>query len=430
MESDSIPRLLGIIILLLLSAFFSSAETALTTANKVRLKSLADEGNKRAKKALAVQENSGKMLSTILIGNNIVNLTASAMATLLASKISIPVGIVTGILTVIVLMFCEILPKNISIAKANSLALFYGGIIGFLMKVFTPFIFIFDGIAKLFMRLFGIDANAKDAMTESEFLNYVDASHEDGVIEDDEKEIIMNVFDFGDHVAKDIMIPRVNMEMISRDATLEETLKTFREHMYTRLPVYEGDRENVIGLINIKDMINVEKPEDFSVEKLMYEGYYTYEFKKTAELLTEMRSERANVAFVLNEYGTCEGMITMEDLLEEIVGEIRDEYDADEENLIQKMEENTYLIEGSMKLDDINDELDTDLTSEDYDTIGGLVIEYLEDRIPEDGETVTTKEGTILRVSGISRNAIQKVILTLPEKASEEEETAENAEQK
>ncbi|MCR5502386.1 MAG: hemolysin family protein [Lachnospiraceae bacterium] len=421
MDSDSLPQILGIILLLFFSAFFSSAETALTTANKVRLKTLAEEGNRRAKRALKVQAEYGKMLSTILIGNNIVNIAATALATVLASKISIPVGLVTGILTVIVLMFCEILPKNISMAKANTLAPLYGGVIFVLMKLFTPFIFIFDGISKAFMKLFGIDTSAKDMMTESEFLTYVDVSHEDGVIEDDEKEIIMNVFDFGDHVAKDIMIPRVNIEMLSINATLQETLDTFRTHMYTRLPVYDGDRENVVGLINIKDMINIREAEDFSVEKLMYEGYYTYEYKKTAELLNEMRSERANVAFVLNEYGTLEGMITLEDLLEEIVGEIRDEYDADEENLIQKMEENTWLIEASMKLDDINDELGTDLSSEDYDTIGGLVIEYLEDRIPEDGETITTKEGAVLRVSGIVKNRIEKVILTLPEKEEEEE---------
>lgn len=414
MESDSLPRILGIIVLLLLSAFFSSAETALTTANKVKLKALADEGDKRAKTAIKVQDNYGKMLSTILIGNNIVNIAASAMATVFASRINLSVGIVTGILTVIVLMFCEILPKNISMAKANALAPVYAGIINLLMKLFTPLIFVFDGVAKLFMRILKID-KVKDAMTESEFLTYVDVSHEDGVIEDDEKEIIMNVFDFGDHVAKDIMIPRVNMVMISRDATMEETMEKFRKYMYTRLPVYEGDKDNVVGILNIKDIIKCEKPEDFKVADMMYEGYYTAEFKKTAELLNEMRESRVNMAFVLNEYGTCEGMITLEDLLEEIVGEIRDEYDADEENLIQKMEENTYLIEGSMKLNDINDELGTELSSEDYDTIGGLVIEYLEDTIPEDGATVTTKENVTLKVSGLSNNRIQKVIMTLPE---------------
>ncbi len=421
MDSDSLPRLLGIILLLFLSAFFSSAETALTTANKVRLKSLADEGNRRAQRALKVQENYGKMLSTILIGNNIVNLTASALATILASRISIPVGIVTGILTLIVLLFCEILPKNISMAKADQLSLFYAGPVSFLMKVFTPFIFLFDGFSKGVMRLFRIK-DTRDAMTESEFLTYVDVSHEEGVIEDDEKEIIMNVFDFGDHVAKDVMIPRVNMVMISKDATMEETMEKFRKYMYTRLPVYDGDKDNVVGLINIKDMIRVESEEDFSVEKMMYDGYYTAEYKKTAELLTEMRESRVNVAFVLNEYGTCEGMITLEDLLEEIVGEIRDEYDGDEENLIQKMEERTYLIEGSMKLDDINDELETDLRSEDYDTIGGLVIEYLEDRFPVDGDTVTTREGVTLRVSGVTNNRIRKVIMTLPDPGDKEEE--------
>ena len=189
--------------------------------------------------------------------------------------------------------------------------------------------------------------------------------------------------------------------------------------MYTRLPVFREYKDNIIGMINIKYFILVEEREHFSISSIMRQAYYTYEFKKTADLLIEMREKRANVSFVLNEYGATVGMITLEDLLEEIVGEIRDEYDEDEEELIQKVEERTYLVEGSMKLSDINDELGTLLASEDYDSIGGLIIENL-DRLPEDGETIVTDQDVTLQVKGISQNRIVKVLMILPEKKSEE----------
>ncbi|MCR4989293.1 MAG: hemolysin family protein [Lachnospiraceae bacterium] len=416
MDPDSITRLIIIIILIILSAFFSSSETALTTVNRVTLKTLADDGNRRARTALRVLEKYGKMLSTILVGNNIVNLSASALATTFAMSINIPVGIATGVLTVTVLIFAEIVPKNLSAAKAEKFALSIAGIISFLMIVMTPLIFVIDLIARGIMFILRINPNASKPITENELRTYVDVSHEDGEIEAEEKEMIINVFDFGDAEAKDIMIPRVDMVTISKDATLDEVMDLFKKHMYTRLPVYEDEKDNIIGLINIKDFIlkSVEEPDDFNVEKLLRKPFFTLEHKMTSDLLQEMRASHDNMAFVLNEYGSCVGMVTLEDLLEEIVGEIRDEYDEDEENLIQKMEEDTYLIEGSVKLDDINNELGTELSSEDYDSIGGLVIERLEDTLPEDGTTVTLEDGIILQVSGVSQNRIQKVIMTLP----------------
>lgn len=423
MDAGSIIQILVLLVLVLLSAFFSSAETALTTANKVSIKALADEGNKKAQKALKVLDKYGKMLGAILIGNNIVNLSASALATTFAMQMSINVGIATGILTVVVIIFGEIVPKNVSAARAEKIALSYVGIIDLLMKILTPVIFVLDFIARGMMRLFGVDPDAQQFISENELRTYVDVSHEGGAIEAEEKEMIINVFDFGDSEAEDVMIPRVDMISIDKDATLDELLKVFRDCMYTRIPVYDGEKDNIIGLINIKDVIKLDfdKPEEFSIEKILRKPFFTLEHKKTSELLSEMREKRDNMAFVLNEYGLCEGMITLEDLLEEIVGEIRDEYDSDEENLIQKMEENTFLIEGSMKLDDINDELGTDLKSEDYDSIGGLVMELLEDTFPEDGTVVTTENGITLRVAGISQNRIQKVIMTVNTDENEEE---------
>ena len=421
MDTDGVIQLFSVFVLVLLSAFFSSAETSLTTANRVRLKTLADEGNRRAQTALDVLDKYGKMLSAILIGNNIVNLYASSLVTTLALKINLAVGIATGILTVVILLFGEIIPKNVAMIYSEKMALFYASIIAGLMKIMTPVIFLVDKLAGGIMKVLHIDANKHTAMTETELRTYVEVSHEDGVIESEEREIIYNVFDFSDAVAKDIMSPRIDMATINVEAGHDEIMELFRECMYTRIPVYQEEKDNIIGLINIKDFILVTDRENFCIRDIMREAYYTYEYKKTADLLIEMREKRANVTFVLNEYGATVGMITLEDLLEEIVGEIRDEYDEDEEELIQMVGERTYLVEGGMKLSDINDELGTMLESEDYDSIGGLMIENL-DRLPQDEETITTDQGIVLQVKGINQNRIAKVLMTLPEKEKEEEQ--------
>lgn len=421
----SVIQFIVLVILVILSAFFSSAETALTTVNRVRMRTLEEEGDKRAAKVNKILSNYSKMLSTILIGNNIVNISASALATTLAIKINLAVGIATGILTIVILLCGEIVPKTWAMLCSEKLSLLYSGAIYALMQLLTPVIFLVDKLSGGVLRLLHIDPNKKaSTMTESELKTYVDVSHEDGVIETEEREMIYNVFDFSDALAKDIMIPRINMTTVSVDASYDKVLSVFRESMYTRLPVYQEEKDNIIGLINIKDFILNADPEHFSVKNILRDAHYTYEFKKSADLMLEMREKTTNVAFVLNEYGVTVGMITLEDLLEEIVGEIRDEYDEDEEELIQEKGERTYLVEGSMKLDDINDALDTELSSEDYDSIGGIIIEYL-DRLPEDNEEVTLENGITLKVQGIDQNRICKVLMTLPEPPAEEEEASE-----
>lgn len=428
LDSDIIIKIVVVFILLLLSVFFSSAETALSMSNKVRLKALMEAGDKRAKTALKVLDDYSSMLSAILIGNNLVNLYASSIVTALAMKLGLNTGLATLLLTVMVLLFCEIIPKNISAIKSESLALAFAGIINFVMKILTPIIFLVNGFGNIFLKIIKLDASEHESMTESELRTYVDESHKDGVIETDEKEMIINVFNFGDTVAKDVMIPRVDMVTLDEDSTLDEVREKFRENMYTRFPVCEQGVDNIIGFINIKDFIKFDDSEDFDLHKILRKPFFTLEYRKTADLLSDMRKERVTLAFVLNEYGGCEGMVTIEDLLEEIVGEIRDEYDADEEELIQKMSENAYLIEGSMKLDDINDALETELTSEDYDSIGGLVIENLEDRLPEDGDVIKLPSGIELRVQGMSQNRISKVLMILPENEDTDEEN-DDAEQ-
>ncbi len=416
-------RLIILIVLVLLSAFFSSAETAIMTCNKVRMKALADEGDKRAQRVLKISEDAQKVLSAILIGNNIVNLSASALMTVYVTDLfgSFAIGIGTGVLTLVVLIFGEIVPKTIATTYAENISIWYSGIIVLLMAIMTPLSVIINGIATGILKLLHVDTSKREAMTESELKTYVDVSHEDGVIESGEKEIIYNVFDFSDAVAKDIMIPRIDMSCVSTEATYDEVMKIFKEDMYTRIPVYEGnEQDNIIGLINVKDLILLQDKESFKIRDNLRKAYYTYEFKKTADLLVEMREKSQNVAFVLSEYGATVGMITLEDLLEEIVGEIRDEYDSDEINLIKNVGGRRYLAQGNMKLDDINDELGTNLDSEDYDSIGGLMIEAL-DRLPGYGEIVTLDNGITLTARGIKGNRITKVLITVNTPIAENE---------
>lgn len=432
MDTSGVIQLIVLVILIILSAFFSSAETALSTVNRVKMRTLEEEGNKRAKTVNKILERYSKMLSAILIGNNIVNLSASSLATTFVIRLGYGayVGVATGILTVLVLLAGEIIPKTWANLNAEKISLAYAPIIYGIIKLLTPVIFIIDKISGGIMRLLHIDPDKKnDTITESELKTYVDVSHEDGEIESEERELIYNIFEFSDTCAKDIMIPRVNMVTIGTDGTYDELVSIFKESMYTRIPVYNEEKDSMTGFINIKDFFLAESDgslskENFSPDSLIREAYYTYEYKKTADLLVEMREKSMNVAFVINEYGSTVGMITLEDLLEELVGEIRDEYDEDEKELIQKIDERTYLIEGSMNLSDINDALGTHLDSEDYDSIGGIIIGQL-DRLPENEETVSLNDGTTLQVKEIDQNRIVQVQLVLPEEnASEDMECA------
>lgn len=419
MDTPGVIQFISLVVLVILSGFFSSAETALTTCNRVRMRALEEDGSKRAATVNKILENYSKMLSTILIGNNIVNISASALATTLAMRINLAVGIATGILTLVVLLFGEIVPKTLAMLSSEKLALLYSGIIYGLMHLLTPVIFLVDKMSSVILFILRVDPNKKaSTMTETELRTYVDVSHEDGVIESEEREMIYNVFDFSDALAKDIMIPRINMVTVGLEDSYEQVLSVFRESMYTRLPVYQEDKDNIVGLINIKDFILTEDPGAFHIKDILRDAHYTYEYKKIADLMYEMREKTTNVAFVLNEYGAAVGMIALEDLLEEIVGEIRDEYDQDEEEFIQAVDERTYLVEGSMKLDDINNALGTNLDSEDYDSIGGIIIECL-NHLPEDGEEVSLADGILLKVNGIDQNRISKVLMTLPEEEQE-----------
>jgi len=414
LDSSDYIQLLTLVLLVSLSAFFSSAETALTTVNRIRVRTLAEAGNKNAITLTKILENQGKMLSAILVGNNVANLTASSLSTTLVMSIwgNKAVSIGTGILTLVILVFGEISPKTISTLYSETIALRYAKIVYAFMTIMTPVIYVVHILSSSFLRFIHVNPNKKqDSITEDELRTIVDVSHEEGVIESEERKMINNVFDFGDSVARDIMIPRIDMTLVDVNATYEELIDIFREEMYTRIPVYEETNDNVIGIINMKDLLLTDNSTDFNIRNFLREPLYTYEYKKTAELMIEMRQTCNNVVIVLDEYGATAGMITLEDLLEEIVGEIRDEYDEDEENELVEVAPLEYLVEGSMKLDDLNDRLGLELESEDYDSIAGLIIGLL-DRLPEQGEEVVCNNIRLV-VEALDKNRIDKVRMYL-----------------
>lgn len=414
-------QLIAIIILLCLSAFFSSSETALTTVNQIRMRTLADNGDKRAARVLHVTGNPGKMLSAILIGNNIVNLSASSISTSLAIHLfgNTGAGIATGILTFLILIFGEVTPKTMATIKADSMSLTVAAPIGLLMKILTPVIFIINKLSLGLMFL--LHVNIKDAqkkMTEEELRTIVDVSQENGVIEHEERDMIHNLFDFGDAEAKEIMVPRIDMTFVQADATYQEVLDIFRQDMFTRLPVYEDSTDNVIGIINMKDFLLQNDTPEFSVRNLLREPYFTYEHKNTADLFLEMRKSSISLAIVLDEYGVTAGLITLEDLLEEIVGEIRDEYDADEEDDITRISDREFYVLGSANLNDVSEALSLHFTSDDYDTIGGYCLGLL-DHLPEKSEIILTDNNILLRIDRMEKNRIERIYIRLPEPLEE-----------
>lgn len=385
------------------------------------MRTLSEAGDKRADRVLRVTDNSGKMLSAILIGNNIVNLSASSIATTLSIKFfgSVGAGIATGVLTLLILIFGEVTPKTKATIHADRIALRYALVIEFLMKAFTPFIFVINKLSMGVLFLLHVDPNQKDnLLTEEELRTIVDVSQETGVIENEERNMIHNLFDFGDSEAKEVMIPRIDMTCVPSDATYEEIIGVFREDKFTRLPVYEGTTDNIIGIINMKDLLLYKEVDHFAISDIMREAYFTYEHKNTADLFLEMRKNSISLAIVLDEYGAAAGLITLEDLLEEIVGEIRDEYDMDEVDEVTRLSDREFMVLGTAGLDDVSDALGTKFTSENYDTIGGFCLEHL-DHLPEKNEIILTDDNILLRIDKMDKNRIERVYIKMPAAAED-----------
>ena len=435
MEPSHIVMLCILLILLLFSAFFSSAETALTTINKVRLRMLVEDGDKRAIILDKVLNNSQKMLSTILIGNNIVNIAASSLTTIFIQSIfnvSWIVSIGVGILTLIIIIFGEIMPKTVASIHAESIALCYGKYVRFFMTVLTPVIFILNAFSSILLKIFRVNVNLNSSsITEDELRTIVGVSQEEGIIEEDEMDMINNVFDFGDTCAKDIMIPKVDITMIPIDISYNQLLEVIKEDKFTRMPVYKDDSDNVVGILNIKDMmLNGVNRNNFDIKKLMREPYFTHEKEELNDLLVEMRNNEPGMCIVLDEYGQTEGLITLEDIVEEIIGDIHDEFDEAEKQVIRQVGENEYIVEGSINLDDFNDQLDTEIDSEDYESLGGLIIEQL-DRLPNKGDSVEIDNCrlTVIKMDDKRIDLVKVVVTPKDEPEGDDKESDDSKEE-
>lgn len=429
MDSGEVLQIGIVIGLLVLSALFSLAETAMADVSKIRIRGLAEAGDKQAQMLMKVFERQGKMINTILICDTAGNLAAAILMTLLVTthfgRQYVWAGAVPA--AFLVLILGEIAPKTAAALYAEKLSLALAKPVYGLMVLFTPVLFLVEKLSNLVLLLFRINPKKKpEAITEEDLRTIVEVGHEEGVIESDEKKMIYNVFDFGDSVAKDIMVPRTDMACIDAEATYEEFMEVVREQMYTRYPVYEETTDHVIGIINIKDVLLAERHQEFCIRDYLREPYYTYEYMKTADLMVELRKTQNNIAIVLDEYGATAGLITLEDMLEEIVGEIRDEYDEDEEDFIRRLGPSEYVVEASMHLDDLNDLLGLSLESEDYDSIGGFMIGML-DHLPEQGEEVIFQNLRLV-ADQVDGNRIDKVHIYLTEEPKEqpEEKMAKN----
>ena len=414
MSTSEITMLIILIFLIFLSAFFSSAETAFTTVSSIKIRTLMDENNKKAFLVKKIIDNKTKMLSAILIGNNIVNISASSLATILVQKLfgNYAVSIATGVLTILILIFGEITPKTIASLYALKLSLIYSKIIYFLMIALTPVIIVINYLANFVLFILRINpVSSSKTLTENELRTIVDVSHEEGVIEKEERQMINNVFDFGDAVAEDVMVPKIDMTMADINSTYDELIDIFRKEKYTRIPIYQDSTDNVIGIINMKDLLLYNSSAVFDIRNYLRSAFYTYETKKLSELMLVIKKTSVNIVIVLDEYGVTSGLITLEDLLEEIVGEIHDEYDIDEDDGIKEISPAKYIIEGHVKISDLNEKLNLKLSSKEYDSVGGLIIEKL-DRFPNTRDKIII-DNISLKVLQMDKMRISKIELTI-----------------
>lgn len=409
MDSATIMQLILLMVLIVLSSFFSASETALTSLSKIRIRQMLEEGVRGADVISRLVENPGKMLSAILVGNNVVNIGASALATSIAISQfgESGVGIATGIMTIIVLIFGEITPKTLASRDPEKVSIMVSKFIYFITIILSPVVIVFTQITSGILRIFGgkIDTE-KPFITEEELKTMLDVSHEEGVLEVEERKMIDNVFEFGDSQVKDVMVPRTDMVAIDIDSTYDEIMKTFKVEQFSRIPVYQDSVDNIIGIIHIKNLVFVDDSKNFNIYDIIREPYFTYEYKKTTELFEEMRKDRVALTIVLDEYGGTAGLVSMEDLVEEIVGEIEDEYDEDDTD-IQVIKEDEYIIDGSTKIDLVNEMIGTDIESEDFDSIGGFVIGEL-GRLPQEGDMLE-HENTKFIIEEIDKNRIKKL---------------------
>lgn len=377
--------------------------------SKIRIRHMVEDGVKGAKLVEKLTEDPNKLLGSILVGNNVVNIGASALATSVAMKAfdESGVGIATAIMTILVLIFGEITPKSIAKQRSEGVSLKVSGIVNIIVKILRPFVAVFTFISSFILKLFGADLNKDQPfITQEELKTMVDVGEEEGVLEEEEKEMIFNVFEFGDIQVKDVMVQRVDIVALGLDSTYDDVIDIIKEEQFSRIPVYNDSIDDIIGIMYVKDLILLNNKDNFKVQDCIREAYYTFEFKKVTELFKEMKKSRNHMAVVLDEYGGTVGIVTIEDLLEEIVGEIEDEYDELEEE-IEVVKEDEYIVDGRIRLDDLSDLIGVKMESEEFDSIGGFVIGQL-GRIPEPKEEVSYENMRFV-VEEIDKNRIKKV---------------------
>lgn len=383
----------GVFVLIMFSAFFSSSETAFTKANLLRLRSYADEKKKGARRAIYVCEHSDKALSTILVGNNLVNIASTTICAYLFSKFILNPTLSnllnTVIMTIIILIFGEILPKSISKSNPDKFAMQFSGFLFFLMKFFTPITFVFSGLQKLATKK---QQNDEPTVTEDELESIIDTMSEEGVIDSSEADIIQGAIDIKTLTVYDIMTPRVDMIATSVDDSLETVKELFIEHQYSRIPVYENDKDNIIGVLNQKDfMLKYLKNEEIVIHDIMTTPCFVTETMKVDDVIRLMQKEKKHLLIVLDEYGGTSGIVSMEDAIEEVVGEIYDEHDDEEpsQTPITKIDENNFIIDPELSVEDLYDYLEIEhLPETKYSSVGGMIYE-LSETLPEIGEKFT-----------------------------------------
>ncbi len=410
MDPSDTWQMFFLMFLLGCSAFFSASETALMSLSKIRIRHMVEEEVKHAALIQRLIESPNQLLGTILVGNNVVNIGASALATSLAINIfgSKGVGIATGVMTLLVLIFGEITPKSLAAQYSERIALLVIRPIAFLVTILNPVIVVLMSVTNFVVRLFGGSVKkVVPFITQEELLTIVNVGHEEGVLEGEEREMIHNVFEFGDTPSKDVMTIRADVIAVSIDITYKELMAVYKEEQFSRIPVYGENMDHIEGVLYVKDLLFFEGDHDsFSIANFIRPPFYTYEFKKTSDLFREMRDNRIGMAIVLDEYGGTSGIVTLEDLVEEIVGDIADEYD-EEEPEVQVIQEDEYIVDGSTRLDTVNEMIGTNLESEDFDSIGGFVIGLI-GGLPEVGEKVE-RDGIEFIIEEIDKNRIEKI---------------------
>lgn len=401
-------ELIVIIIGVVGSAFFSSSETALTSLNVFKIRQMEENGVENSSLVRKLTDNIGKVLTTILIGNNIVNIATTTVATIFFTDLFGAKGAIisTIVLTLTILIFGEVTPKNIASSASEKVALRVAKPIKFFDFILKPMSFFLQAITNFLTRLIiGENSQKGDLVTEEDLKTIVDVSEEQGVINDQESEIINNVFEFGDSDVEDIMTARTNMEAIAVDMEYKELKDFLKNCKHSRIPVYGKSIDNIIGILHMKDIVAfIAEDKELNIEEMIRPAFYVYDNMHIFDLFKQMRGENVSLAIVIDEYGGTSGIVTIEDIVEELVGEIEDEYDTHLETVL-KINDKEYLVNPSIHINDFNDYFDTDLEQIKNDSIGGFLIDKL-GRIPKLGDSVEV-DGIKISVVQINRYKLE-----------------------